>query len=94
MGRGLLEGVLNSRLREQRPVARREGKCGHRQRLVGEHPKKLELLGDGPPALVKLDALRRGGRDTLEIDGFRHALRESPDGIIGARPVTSGAETS
>ncbi len=46
MGRGLLEGVLNSRLREQRPEARREGRCGHRQRLVGERPKELlTLLG-------------------------------------------------
>jgi hypothetical protein len=44
MGRGLLEGVLNSRLREQRPEARREGSCGHRQRLVGERPKELVTL--------------------------------------------------
>lgn len=46
MGRSLLEGMLNSQLREQRPVARRQGKCGHRQRLVGERPKELlSLLG-------------------------------------------------
>lgn len=46
MGRNLLEGILNSRLREQRPVARRQGSCGHRQRLVGERPKELlSLLG-------------------------------------------------
>lgn len=46
MGRNLLEGVLDSRLREQRPVARRQGSCGHRQRLVGERPKQLlSLLG-------------------------------------------------
>ena len=32
MGRSLLGGILNSRLREQRPVARRQGRCGHRQR--------------------------------------------------------------
>ena len=44
MGRGLLEGILNSRLREQRPEARREGSCGHRQRLVGERPKELVTL--------------------------------------------------
>ena len=44
MGRSLLEGVLNSRPREQRPVARREGSCGHRQRLVGERPKELLTL--------------------------------------------------
>ena len=46
MGRSLLEGLLNSQLREQRPVARRQGRCGHRQRLVGERPKELlSLLG-------------------------------------------------
>ncbi len=46
MGRSLLEGMLDSRLREQRPMARRQGSCGHRQRLVGERPKQLlSLLG-------------------------------------------------
>jgi hypothetical protein len=46
MGRSLLEGVLNSRYREQRPVARCQGSCGHPQRLVGERPKQLlSLLG-------------------------------------------------
>jgi hypothetical protein len=44
MGRGLLEGVLNSRLREQRPEARRVGRCGQKQRLVGERPKELVTL--------------------------------------------------
>ena len=46
MGRNLLEAILNSRLHEQRPQARREGSCGHVQRLVGERPKELiTLLG-------------------------------------------------
>jgi hypothetical protein len=44
LGRKLLEGVLNSRLREHRPQARREGSCGHSQRLVGERPKELLTL--------------------------------------------------
>jgi hypothetical protein len=44
MGRRLLEGILDSRLREQRPGARRQGSCGHRQRLVGERPKQLLTL--------------------------------------------------
>jgi hypothetical protein len=44
LGRSLLEGVLNSRLRERRPVARRQGSCGHRQRLVGERPKEVFTL--------------------------------------------------
>jgi Uncharacterised protein family (UPF0236) len=44
VGRTLLEGVLDSRLRVQRPAARREGSCGHRQRLVGERPKELLTL--------------------------------------------------
>ena len=52
MGRCLLEGVLDSRLREQRPVARRQGSCGHRQRLVGERPKELLSLV-GPVTFVR-----------------------------------------
>jgi len=52
MGRRLLEGILDSRLREQRPVARRQGKCGHRQRLVGERPKELLTLV-GPVRFVR-----------------------------------------
>jgi hypothetical protein len=44
VGRSLLEGVRDSRLREQRPAARRQGNCGHRQRLVGERPKELLTL--------------------------------------------------
>ncbi len=44
IGRKLMEGVLNSRLYERRPVARREGSCGHVQRLVGERPKELITL--------------------------------------------------
>ncbi len=52
MGRRLLEGTLDSRLREQRPVARRQGRCGHRQRLVGERPKHLLTLV-GPVTFVR-----------------------------------------
>jgi hypothetical protein len=44
MGRKLMEAVLNSRLHEQRPAARREGNCGHTQRLVGERAKELITL--------------------------------------------------
>ena len=52
MGRGLLEGMLTSQLREQRPAARRQGRCGHRQRLVGERPKHLLSLV-GPVTFVR-----------------------------------------
>ena len=52
MGRRLLEGILDSRLREQRPVARRQGRCGHRQRLVGERCKQLLTLV-GPVPFVR-----------------------------------------
>ncbi|MGZ3630663.1 MAG: hypothetical protein ACXVDN_23785, partial [Ktedonobacteraceae bacterium] len=52
MGRSMLEGMLDSRLREQRPVARRQGSCGHRQRLVGERPKHLLSLV-GPVTFVR-----------------------------------------
>ena len=52
IGRKLMEGVLNSRLHERRPVARREGRCGHMQRLVGERPKELITLV-GPVSFVR-----------------------------------------
>ena len=52
IGRKLMEGVLNSRLHEQRPVARRKGSCGHRQRLVGERRKELITLV-GPVRFVR-----------------------------------------
>ena len=52
MGRSLLAGILDSRLREARPVARRQGRCGHRQRLVGERPKELLSLV-GPVTFVR-----------------------------------------
>lgn len=54
IGRKLMEGVLNSRLHERRPVARREGGCGHMQRLVGERPKELSTLV-GPVNIVRAD---------------------------------------
>jgi hypothetical protein len=52
IGRKLMEGVLNSRLHEQRPAARRQGSCGHRQRLVGERSKQLITLV-GPVSFVR-----------------------------------------
>jgi hypothetical protein len=52
IGRKLMEGVLNSRLHERRPLARREGACGHVQRLVGERPKQLITLV-GPVSFVR-----------------------------------------
>src|SRR3989442_10592643 len=52
IGRKLMEGVLNSRLHERRPVARRAGRCGHVQRLVGERPKELITLV-GPVRFVR-----------------------------------------
>ncbi len=44
IGRKLMEGVLNSRLQKPRPAARRQGSCGHVQRLVGERAKELITL--------------------------------------------------
>ena len=52
MGRKLMEGVLNSRLQTSRPAARRQGGCGHVQRLVGERAKELITLV-GPVSLVR-----------------------------------------
>jgi hypothetical protein len=52
IGRKLMAGVLSSRLHEQRPVARRQGSCGHVQRLVGERSKELITLV-GPVSFVR-----------------------------------------
>ena len=52
IGRKLMEGILNSRLHERRPVARRQGRCGHVQRLVGERAKELITLV-GPVSFVR-----------------------------------------
>jgi hypothetical protein len=52
MGRKLMEGVLTSRMHEQRPAARRQGSCGHVQRLVEERPKTLITLV-GPVRFVR-----------------------------------------
>jgi hypothetical protein len=52
IGRKLMAGVLTSRLHERRPVARRQGSCGHVQRLVGERSKELITLV-GPVSFVR-----------------------------------------
>lgn len=44
VGQRWLETVLNHPRAETRPKARRQGACGHRQRLVGERPKQLLTL--------------------------------------------------
>jgi hypothetical protein len=49
MGQQWLEAVLNHPRPENRCQARREGECGHRQRLVGVRPKQLlTLMGTIP----------------------------------------------
>lgn len=44
MGQRWLEEVLNHPPSQNRCQARRQGECGHRQRLVGERPKQLLTL--------------------------------------------------
>jgi hypothetical protein len=45
-GRSCLEALLEEKAKEQRPSARREGSCGHRQRLVGKRSRQiLTILG-------------------------------------------------
>src|SRR5437588_11972106 len=51
IGRKLMAGVLNSRRHERRPVARREGRCGHARRLGGERPKET-ITPVGPVSFV------------------------------------------
>lgn len=46
LGRRCLEGLLEQQASRQPTPARREGACGHRQRLVGRRPRQLlTLLG-------------------------------------------------
>lgn len=45
-GRNCLEALLEEKAKEQGSAARREGSCGHRQRLVGRRPRQiLTVLG-------------------------------------------------
>ena len=90
MGQRLLEGILDSRLREQRPVARRQGSCGHRQRLVGERPKHLLSLV-GPVRFV------RPYYQCLEVPAADKSCThgEAPDDALWAvqqRRTTSGVQ--
>jgi hypothetical protein len=71
IGRKLMEGVLNSRLHERRPVARREGSCGHVQRLVGERPKELITLV-GPVSFVRPYYQCLHGREAEEKQDCTH----------------------
>lgn len=90
MGRRLLEGILDSRLRKPRPVARRQGRCGHRQRLVGERPKELlTLVGPGRFVRPYYHGLEVPAADTSCTHG------EAPDDAVGGvheRRTTSGVQ--
>lgn len=44
LGRGMLESILNHAAEEAGAQTRREGACGHQQRLVGRRPKQLHTL--------------------------------------------------
>jgi hypothetical protein len=44
LGRSWMERVLDERAPGHRPAARREGECGHRQRLVGDRPQHVWTL--------------------------------------------------
>ena len=79
IGRKLMEGVLNSRLHEQRPVARREGSCGHVQRLVGERPKELITLV-GPVSFVRAYYQCLHGGEAKEKQDCTHG--EAPADVL------------
>jgi hypothetical protein len=90
LGRTLLEGVLDSRLREPRPPARREGSCGHRQRLVRERPKELlTLVGKVRFVRPYYQCLEVGEQDGTCTHG------EAPDDVVWGvheRRTTSGVQ--
>src|SRR5258708_26762522 len=79
IGRKLMEGVLNSRVHERRPVARRKGSCGHVQRLVGERRKELITLV-GPVSFVRAYYQCLHGAEGQEEQVCRHA--EAPADVL------------
>src|SRR3989440_10533034 len=44
LGRTMMEQILNHTAEETERPSRREGECGHQQRLVGIRPKQLHTL--------------------------------------------------
>ena len=44
IGNNMLSKILNHAGQQMSTTARREGECGHRQRLVGKRPKQLQFL--------------------------------------------------
>ncbi|MEO8954962.1 MAG: hypothetical protein ABI396_01080 [Ktedonobacteraceae bacterium] len=79
IGRKLMEGVLNSRLHEHRPAARRQGRCGHRQRLVGERSKQLITLV-GPVRFVRAYYQCFSAGEVPEEQDCRHG--EAPADVL------------
>jgi len=68
LGRGWMERVLDEREQGHCPPARREGECGHRQRLVGDRPKRLlTLLGEVQVRRPYYQCLRDGQAEETVI---------------------------
>jgi hypothetical protein len=77
-GRSCLEAVLEEKAREQGSAARREGGCGHRQRLVGSRPRQiLTILG---PIVVHRAYYQcmRDKEDPAEGEAIRCTHGEAP----------------
>src|SRR5260370_1793254 len=71
LGRRWLEQIVDERAQGHRPAARREGECGHRQRLVGERPKQvLTLMGEVRISRPYYQCL--GDRDEQEREDCSH----------------------
>ncbi len=71
LGRKWMERVLDERAQGHQPAARREGECGHRQRLVGDRPKHiLTMMGEVQVQRPYYQCLRKA--DEEEREGCSH----------------------
>ncbi len=93
LGRTTLQGLIQAQVETQETPARREGACGHEQRLVSQRPKQvLTLLG----AITIQRAYYQCLHPTQERDGTRPCTHgEAPaDALwgIGERRTSAGVQ--
>ncbi len=86
VGRKWMEHVLEPREPDSRPAARREGACGHRQRLVGDRPKELlTLLGKVTVSRPYYQCLREEGEQERAVCSHGEIPWDRRWGVQGRR---------
>lgn len=85
LGRSMMESILNHAGEEEERKARRDGECGHRQRLVDMRPKQLHtLMGKVTIRRAYYQCLTKKEEESA-VMGKRHTMRcgdHSPDGPV------------